>query len=864
MLQSVPWASLQPGDIVNIHFKPGGYKEKIQISASGTAGAHIVIRGIPDPGTGALPIIDGKDAIEMPSFDPRHPKFTEWSLILVSPRNTGYVYGTTHVSFVDIETLDVRNATYTGDGSITYTDKSGTVRGYGAFASGIYIEWAHDLTVRGCEISNCGNGVFANSKNGAAQSSARLLIEGNYFHDNSNPRIPDPNNPDGAPLSNGYGEHHCYIESAGAIYQYNRFGGHRPGAHGTAIKDRSSGQIIRYNEFDMTEQSNVLALLDPQGGSGYIDAQPDYLDSFVYGNLVTINDYAGGISAFWWGAFNSSSSYAAQHRGTLHFYHNTIISHHKGVSLFFLPDATYAGGNQTFENVDCRNNIFFCDTALQNNIYNAMHFYAPGNNPNGGGNIMLGNNWISPNWLKEAPLHAYSGQLIGVENLLVGNAGVNEPGFVDMANRDYQLVETANSIDAAGPLATAALTANDVLRQYSGTQSSIPRTTRGGAPDLGALESDAGGAGPGHIRLTSGLYTVREDAGTVSISLQRVNGSAGQVSVDLTTSDISATAPGDYTQTLTTVTWADGDAAPKSAAIAIRNDVIQEPSEAFRVTMTNPTGGASLGTLTTATVVILDDDTPPGTPNRRPIAQSQSLQVLLNTATPITLSGFDGDGDLLTYSVVIAPYRGTLSGTPPNLTYTPNNNISGPDFFYFVANDGRADSLPAIVNIAINTSGNAPPTVSLLTPANGTWAASPTNILLSAQASDSDGIYAVEFYEGTNTLKTLLAPPYTFTWTNPPPGTYTLVSKAYDTLGRRGVSQPVIIRVLADSPKVRGENIYGMLKVSWPKSVPDGLLQESDDLIHWRFSTNTVSETSTERNQQFEMPLVRFYRLLLW
>ena len=36
-LSDVPWAALQPGDIVNINAKPGGYHEIIQISASGTA-----------------------------------------------------------------------------------------------------------------------------------------------------------------------------------------------------------------------------------------------------------------------------------------------------------------------------------------------------------------------------------------------------------------------------------------------------------------------------------------------------------------------------------------------------------------------------------------------------------------------------------------------------------------------------------------------------------------------------------------------------------------------------------------------------------------------------------------------------------
>ena len=189
-------------------------------------------------------------------------------------------------------------------------------------------------------------------------------------------------------------------------------------------------------------------------------------------------------------------------------------------------------------------------------------------------------------------------------------------------------------------------------------------------------------------------------------------------------------------------------------------------------------------------------------PNRRPQAQPQCLLVGLNTATPITLAGRDGDSDPLTYSLTVAPTRGVLSGTAPNLTYTPNNNVSGPDYFCFVANDGKADSHPAVVTLAINSSANPPPVVTLLTPATHAWFVGPTNIVLTATASDPDGIYAVEFYEGTKALAQLFTPPFTFTWTNPPPGPYTLLAKADDAGGRRGLSAPVSVRVLGAMPLV--------------------------------------------------------------
>src|SRR5205809_264274 len=68
-LSDVPWGNLHPGDTVNINGKPGGYHEIIQISASGTAAQPILIRGIADPVTHTLPVIDGDGAVMDPHVD---------------------------------------------------------------------------------------------------------------------------------------------------------------------------------------------------------------------------------------------------------------------------------------------------------------------------------------------------------------------------------------------------------------------------------------------------------------------------------------------------------------------------------------------------------------------------------------------------------------------------------------------------------------------------------------------------------------------------------------------------------------------------------------------------------------------------
>src|SRR5262249_48608969 len=54
------------------------------------------------------------------------------------------------------------------------------------------------------------------------------------------------------------------------------------------------------------------------------------------------------------------------------------------------------------------------------------------------------------------------------------------------------------------------------------------------------------------------------------------------------------------------------------------------------------------------------------------------------------------------------PAHGTLSGTAPNVTYTPAANYNGADSFTFKANDGALDSNVATVAITVTAVNDAP------------------------------------------------------------------------------------------------------------------------------------------------------------
>jgi len=96
------------------------------------------------------------------------------------------------------------------------------------------------------------------------------------------------------------------------------------------------------------------------------------------------------------------------------------------------------------------------------------------------------------------------------------------------------------------------------------------------------------------------------------------------------------------------------------------------------------------------------------TVDQTPLAHSQSLNLSEDESAPVMLGGSDPDGDSLTVAVISGPTNGTLSGTAPNLVYTPNTNYHGPDGFWFKVNDGRLDSAPAKVSLSVAPVNDAP------------------------------------------------------------------------------------------------------------------------------------------------------------
>jgi len=114
---------------------------------------------------------------------------------------------------------------------------------------------------------------------------------------------------------------------------------------------------------------------------------------------------------------------------------------------------------------------------------------------------------------------------------------------------------------------------------------------------------------PGMLQLSSSGYNVSEDQGMATVSVTRTGGSSGAVSVNYATSDGTANAGSDYTASSGTLNFADGQTSA-TFNVPISEDALVEGNQTINLTLTNPSGGATLGVPSTATLTITDNDTP--------------------------------------------------------------------------------------------------------------------------------------------------------------------------------------------------------------------------------------------------------------
>jgi plastocyanin len=214
---------------------------------------------------------------------------------------------------------------------------------------------------------------------------------------------------------------------------------------------------------------------------------------------------------------------------------------------------------------------------------------------------------------------------------------------------------------------------------------------------------------PGDLRFAQASRQVNEGAGSVRLTVQRAGGDDGAVSVDYATSDGSAQAGSDYTPTSGTLTWIDGDDDPKTFDIPILDDTDDEGNETINVALSSPTGGAGLGSPSTATVTIRDDDDSVPSPGN----------------LGFSASSFEGDEGTGSVAVTVERTGGTDGAVSVDYATSDGSAAAGSDYvaaagtLSWADGDGASKELSVEILDDALEEGNETVNLSLSSPTGG-------------------------------------------------------------------------------------------------------------------------------------------------
>lgn len=390
-------------------------------------------------------------------------------------------------------------------------------------------------------------------------------------------------------------------------------------------------------------------------------------------------------------------------------------------------------------------------------------------------------------WLAAPAAQAQSASsMIPAWSLLLENdpptVSISSPAANAVFNAPANITVTANVADTDDSVTQVQFFAND---NAIGTATSAPFTITwsgvgAGNYNLTAIATDSGGAAttsvavpiivnaPPTVNITSPASGAAYSAPatiTLTASAADTDGSVTQVQFFDGTTSVGTVTTAPYTITLNNV----GGGTHSYTAVATDNRGATTTSAVVSVSVTShpsvsimaPAANAVFNPPATITVTASAADTGGSITQVQFLANGSSIGTATNSPYTITWSG--------------------MASATYNLTAVATDNI------------GTTATSPA-VTIRVN----APPSVTLTTPANGASFTAPATINLTATASDSDGTIAkVDFYRGSTLIATVTSAPYQFSWAGVTAGSYSLSAVATDNDGATTASATATITVNA-------------------------------------------------------------------
>lgn len=284
---------------------------------------------------------------------------------------------------------------------------------------------------------------------------------------------------------------------------------------------------------------------------------------------------------------------------------------------------------------------------------------------------------------------------------------------------------------SSSPAAAVAQSSSSVAAPAASSSSSSSSTSVSSVANVGA----AGG-----FKFVSDHTAFPESASNVSFSIQRYGGTAGAVSVRYTTADGTAKAGTRYNQSTGVVSFADGETT-KVVALKFINNEVAEPNETFTVTLSDPTGGAVVGTPGAVTVTILDNDGGGGN-STTPVGSASSSAAGGGTTSTaaggsITFSAWAYAVDESTGTATVTVLRKGTSTAAVTVDYAMTSGTAEPGLQYtntqgtlsFAAGEtAKTFTVPVLDNTSID--GNKSATLRLTNATGGAAIDAPSSVTI--------------------------------------------------------------------------------------------------------------------------------------
>ena len=339
-------------------------------------------------------------------------------------------------------------------------------------------------------------------------------------------------------------------------------------------------------------------------------------------------------------------------------------------------------------------------------------------------------------------------QATGVVTLTVTRPGTSAPAItVDYATTDGTAVAGTDYTASEGTLEWAE---NDSTSKSISIPISTANAFSGNKtfnivltnPSSGAMLASPGSAtvtisgsasaGAGTLQLADTDYTVSQGDGVATISVNRLDGAIGAISVSYATSNGTAVAGTDYIAASGELQWADGDAAAKSFSVPISNIKAFSGGKTFDVALSNATAGAVIGSPENATVTITG-------------AGSAAVGSLQLSATSYSVAQSAG-----TLQIIVNRTGGSSGAI--SVAYATKNGTAaaGTDFtatsgtLKWADGDAAAKSFAVPISGANPFSGSKAFTVALSNPSTGATVISPGSATVTISGATSAPVGSLE------------------------------------------------------------------------------------------------------------------------